>query len=982
MDQSSVAPVRVLHVDDEQDFADVTAEFLEREDERLRVETATSTADGLDRLADSEFDCIVSDYDMPGQNGIDFLRAVREDSPNLPFILFTGKGSEAVASDALSAGATDYLQKGRGTDQYELLTNRITNAVEQYRATQRAAASDRVRSLTRDVKQALMRADSRADAETRVCEIISDSGPYLFAWIGEIDPDTAHIEPCAAAGINESYLAEITVTADENPTGQGPGGTAVRERRVAVSQDITADPEFEPWREQALERGYRAVAAIPLEHDDTVYGILAVYAGRQNAFDEAERELLTELGEDIGYAFRSFDLRAQLRGERSCRQTLFETTPVPMATGELRGEGGDYRITDVNDAFQDVFGYEREEVTGTDLAELVVSDEEGDGCHRFWERAPGKATIAEIECKTADGPRECSITIVSDGEETGLRDGWYAWCTGGADGPRDQAIEELHSTTAALMEAETTADVATMLSRAVSEILDMPANGVHLYDESEGGLVPVAWTEQTEEIADELPTFTPGEGIAGIAFETGTPQIYDDISTVADRYNPDTDVRSQIVFPLATHGVLVIGSPEPNAFTETDASLAEIVAAHATTAFDRIDHEQKLTALHDVADALTAGDSVEEICERTIVASEHVLDFDLSVISLETEGQLVPKAVSRGISSDEITAMSVDEGIAGKTFRTGESFLIDDVDAWDEADPQGPFKSCISIPLGAQGNFQIVSETRAAFDETDLRLAELLASHAESALDRLAREEDLQRQNDRLEEFAGVVSHDLQNPLNVASARLELLREECNGEQVEAIDRALTRMDDLVGDLLTLAREGDRVSEMESVSLADVSGQCWQNVETDDATVHVRVGRTIRADRSRLAQLLENLYRNAVEHGSTGPDSQAQEDAGSEASEPSVADAPENATEHEREDMTITVGELDNGFYVEDDGSGIPEGERDDIFDAGYSTAEEGTGFGLSIVKQVADAHGWELRVTDGAAGGARFEITGVEFVA
>jgi len=126
--------IDVLHVDDEQTFLELSADMLEREGSRFSVETTTSTSTALRRLATDDFDCIVSDYQMPEQNGIDFLEAIRDEYPDLPFILFTGKGSEEVASNAISAGATDYLQKGSGTDQYELLATRIRTAVGQYRA--------------------------------------------------------------------------------------------------------------------------------------------------------------------------------------------------------------------------------------------------------------------------------------------------------------------------------------------------------------------------------------------------------------------------------------------------------------------------------------------------------------------------------------------------------------------------------------------------------------------------------------------------------------------------------------------------------------------------------------------------------------------------------------------------------------------------------------------------------------------------------
>lgn len=126
--------IRVLHVDDEPDFAEMVAALLQRETDRFDVRTATSVSEGLDTLTSNEFDCVVSDHDMPEQTGVEFLAAVREEWPDLPFILFTGKGSEEVASKAISAGASEYLQKESGSEQYSVLANRIINTVEKYRA--------------------------------------------------------------------------------------------------------------------------------------------------------------------------------------------------------------------------------------------------------------------------------------------------------------------------------------------------------------------------------------------------------------------------------------------------------------------------------------------------------------------------------------------------------------------------------------------------------------------------------------------------------------------------------------------------------------------------------------------------------------------------------------------------------------------------------------------------------------------------------
>lgn len=133
---TSTDDIAVLHVEDDRDLAEMAATFLERENERFTIETADHAEDGLQRLDQKEYDCIVSDYDMPGQNGIEFLKTVRAENESIPFILFTGKGSEEVAAEAIAADATDYLQKGAGSEVYSLLTNRIRNAVEQYHSKQ------------------------------------------------------------------------------------------------------------------------------------------------------------------------------------------------------------------------------------------------------------------------------------------------------------------------------------------------------------------------------------------------------------------------------------------------------------------------------------------------------------------------------------------------------------------------------------------------------------------------------------------------------------------------------------------------------------------------------------------------------------------------------------------------------------------------------------------------------------------------------
>lgn len=211
------------------------------------------------------------------------------------------------------------------------------------------------------------------------------------------------------------------------------------------------------------------------------------------------------------------------------------------------------------------------------------------------------------------------------------------------------------------------------------------------------------------------------------------------------------------------------------------------------------------------------------------------------------------------------------------------------------------------------------------------------------------REQELKRQNERLGQFASVISHDLRNPLNVAMGRLDLAMQDTENEHLDAARTALERMETLIEEVLTLARQGQPIGETEPVTLSEVANQCWMVVDTKEATLQLERDVTFKADADRLQQLLGNLFRNAIDHGD--------------------------------DTVTIRVGALadQSGFYVADDGPGIPDDEREEVFAPGYSTTETGTGLGLAIITEIVDAHDWDIRVTESDASGARFEISGID---
>jgi len=238
-------------------------------------------------------------------------------------------------------------------------------------------------------------------------------------------------------------------------------------------------------------------------------------------------------------------------------------------------------------------------------------------------------------------------------------------------------------------------------------------------------------------------------------------------------------------------------------------------------------------------------------------------------------------------------------------------------------------------------------------------LARILAANAEVALGRAEREAERERQRERLERFASIVSHDLRDPLQTAKATLAVARA---GDEsaLDDLDRVFDRMDELIEDVLTLAKQGKAVGETERVDTAEVVAAAWSTVDAADATLETDDPPTVSADRERLRTLFENLFRNSVEHGST-----------------SNRATPDGAIEHAGPAVTVTVGALDAGagFYVADDGPGLGDADADRLFEYGYSTESDNTGFGLNIVHDIAEAHGWRIAATTGADGGARFEV-------
>ncbi|MEF8978927.1 MAG: PAS domain S-box protein [Haloarculaceae archaeon] len=419
------APITVLHVDDDPALVELTAEFLQRHRENLTVRMATDPPSALEVDID-EVDCIVSDYDMPGMDGVEFLERVRNEYPALPFILFTGKGSEAVASEAISAGVTDYLQKGTGTEQYELLCRQIENAVGRQRA------QTNYRELFEKVPVGL----TIHDPETG---LITDTNQAFAGFLGHVPEELAGTHPGELSPEGSPFTRENATRLIRQAIEDGSqtfewqdrtkDGDSVwvevtlrpttidgRQRVLAVVQDITDRKE----REQRLQRERDRFGAI-FEHSNDAIFLLDPENDRIEDANSRAEELLgyspAELRSSVAISdvhpdhieeFVSFLDRVREEGagwtdEFACVTKSGDRREVEISAAAVDHDDRQYLVANVRDVEERV---EREAELDRvrELMEFVL--EETDAV--IWERDPetGGMTTYPSPCPVLDGPIE------------------------------------------------------------------------------------------------------------------------------------------------------------------------------------------------------------------------------------------------------------------------------------------------------------------------------------------------------------------------------------------------------------------------------------------------------------------------------------------------------------------------------------------------------------------------------------------------
>ncbi|MFB6175951.1 MAG: GAF domain-containing protein, partial [Halobaculum sp.] len=371
--------------------------------------------------------------------------------------------------------------------------------------------------------------------------------------------------------------------------------------------------------------------------------------------------------------------------------------------------------------------------------------------------------------------------------------------TGAAEVSDPDRLHSLYAATRELMAATTRSELCTAAVETTESVLDLPSVGIHLVED--GRLVPVSTTERVREKFDgDPPAYGPTHPLWSV-YEDG------EVVRAAETEDWKRSVAAGVAVPVGDHGILVAGSDESATVDEAGVELVRLLGTNTAVALDRLERERRLDRLHEAArELMTAGDTAAVAAAATNTAHE-VLGLTVNAVFLRVSGseKLVPVGVTaeaRNVFETAVPDLGP-ESIAWQAYRTGEPKLHDDVRESERVEePQTPIRSELVLPLGEHGVFVAGSTEVGVFDEEDLSLAQVFAANVEAALDSAdrqaqlrRRESELQRQNERLEEFASVVSHDLRNPLNVADGNVELAQEECDSEHLDTVARALDRMD-------------------------------------------------------------------------------------------------------------------------------------------------------------------------------------------
>lgn len=404
---------------------------------------------------DSKCDIIISDNNLPGISGIDFLKQFKLMGIDIPFIILTGTEDKHIAVEALKSGADDYLIKDVKCEYLEVIHNLVINVIYMYKEKKARRLAEnqlkeaqvalqeineqlelkvqkrtkelllintqlereiderinienqlkrlnRIHSMLSENNHAIVRIKDKSTLLKETCRIAVETGKLRMVWFGEVDYKLRKVIPVVSHGKVNGYLDNINVSIDEIPEGRGPTGKAVRERKHTIFNDIENNTDFSVWKENAAKRKYRSVASFPIYVFDVISGVISYYSDEKYFFNVEETDLLIQMSKDISFALEAMKQQElQKKSDELVNKLLdiIEQSPVIIVITDTQGY-----IEYVNPKFSSITGYSKEEVTGKKLNILKSHEMPEEFYENIWKNvATGQEWKGDISNKTKEG---------------------------------------------------------------------------------------------------------------------------------------------------------------------------------------------------------------------------------------------------------------------------------------------------------------------------------------------------------------------------------------------------------------------------------------------------------------------------------------------------------------------------------------------------------------------------------------------------
>ncbi len=947
---------KVLHLDDDEVQLEYAKLFLE-EDKEIKITSTNSPSKALELLLIGDYDCIVSDYKMPEMDGIAFAKKVRETS-DIPFILYTGQGSEEVAEQAFAAGVDDYIRKENHPAHYRVLAKRIASVVERKRMEAKAYALER---STREKLEALHRHATILVNLTTLEEVAECSfdiiekvmgftlGAFLVVQGGEL--------------VSIRNWGSPTLDRAISLSGKGITAKAAREKKSVLARDVRSDPDYVRGTTDSMSE-----LAVPIILGKEAVAVINFESLELGAFDEMDRKLLEILSEHVASTIQRIRLLESLRRYTANLEAL-QRHATSLAKIDTVEEVAKYSF----EIMEKLLGF-------TEGSFGVVEE----GYLKFIYARP--IPVEQLQRMPLSG-RGITVRVVKTGESQMIPDVRLD----------PDFVNQLES-----MNPLSELAVPVKLDERVIAVINLERENLNAFSDEDQRIIEILGEQVASAISriEQLKVIkASGEtyqrlldsSLDSVFLLSGTKIIY--ANTNAAKligYDDVSDLIGQditITLPEdEKEGIRQMtlsrqrGEPQPDRYelrllrpdgktveTETAVSLIEYEGKPAVLSFtrdltERKCFERQVIALHSHAASLSHATTMDEVYHSTLDAAESVMGFHVGSFLIAGGGNLV-SIDNRGSPTFGKPILINGKGITAKAARERRSVLVTDV----RSDPDfllGTTDSLseLAVPVILDGetvavlNFESLELN--AFNEADQRLLETLALHVASAIYRIREMERMREQEtaksrellDGANKLVSMVRHDLRNPLQTIQSASYLIRirpdraEEYTRRIDDSVEYAVKILDDL-----KVMMEPQQLNRL-PVDLNElVKNSLEGSYIPSNVRLEVDYGApvTVEVDSFKIRRVVDNLVKNAVE---------AMPDGGT---------------------LTLRVEAADGMalMTVRDTGGGITDEVAANLFTPFYTTKQTGTGLGLAICKQVVEAHGGRIEFESEVGKGTYFTV-------